>query len=118
MTSGSPLPNLLMLRTLSLPSTLLTPLPHPRPPPAPPHDVVGVVVKRGGYFLLFSPVFSPKTLPLALLFHFSLALTSSPLLLPYLSIMSNTVNSTVPITFVPSSAVSSPESIYQSLTLT
>src|SRR5882724_6444639 len=32
--------------------------------------------------------------------------------------MSNTVNSAVPITFVPSSAVSSPESIYQSLTLT
>ena len=32
--------------------------------------------------------------------------------------MSNTVNSAVPVTFVPSSAVSSPESIYQSLTLT
>src|SRR5882724_3963516 len=32
--------------------------------------------------------------------------------------MSNTVNSAVPITFVPSSAVSSPASIYQSLTLT
>ena len=32
--------------------------------------------------------------------------------------MSNTINSAVPITFVPFSAVSSPESLYQSLTLT
>ena len=32
--------------------------------------------------------------------------------------MSNNVISAVPVTFVPSSAVSSPESVYQSLTLT
>ena len=32
--------------------------------------------------------------------------------------MSNNITSAIPVTFVPSSAVSSPESIYQSLTLT
>ena len=32
--------------------------------------------------------------------------------------MSNNVTSAVPVTFIPSSTVSSPESIYQSLTLT
>ena len=31
--------------------------------------------------------------------------------------MSNNVTSAIPVTFIPSSAVSSPESIYQSLTL-
>src|SRR5882724_2521757 len=69
MTSGSPLRNLPMLPTLSLHFMRLTPLPRLRPPLAPPHDVVGVVVKKGGYFLLFLQSFPLEntTIPLSLI---------------------------------------------------
>src|SRR5882724_10073190 len=93
MTSGSPLPNLPMLLTLSLPSMPHTPLPRPHPPLAPPPDVVGVVVKRGAtfYFSLQSfPLENTTTCtPLS-------PFTRTYLVSPLLHTMSNNVTSAVP----------------------
>jgi len=61
MTSGSPLPNLLMLPTLSPLSTLRHPSAHPRPPPVPPHDVRGRRrLKGGATFYFLSSLFPRK----------------------------------------------------------
>ena len=73
---------------------------------------------KGGLLFTFpSSLFPLKTLPLASPLTLHLYLTCLLSLYP-LYTMSNNVTSAIPITFTPSSTVSSPESIYQSLTLT
>jgi len=70
-----------MLPTLSLPSTLLIPLPRPCLPWR--HLTMSWASSlKGGLLFTFPPVFSSKILPLALLFHPSLVLTSSFPFLP------------------------------------